>query len=146
MGNDNDDQHVMPVPACDPDGGRSVVQRLDEAALRQFLCEAPQWQLAAHDKEVLSREFEFDDFVQAFAFMTQVALVAERMDHHPEWSNVYNRVQVAMTTHDVHGITSRDVDLCRHADRVYRCLAGERASTRRCSGAAPGSPSSIVEG
>ena len=144
MGKDSEDMQALPAPNCNADGGRSVVRRLDEVALRQFLREAPQWQLAAHDKDVLSREFVFDDFVQAFAFMTQVALVAERMDHHPEWSNVYNRVQVAMTTHEVQGITSRDVDLCRHADRVHRCLIGDPAATQR-GGGSPRSPS-VIEG
>jgi 4a-hydroxytetrahydrobiopterin dehydratase len=59
----------------------------------------------------LNRTFEFADFVAAFGFMTKVALVAERMNHHPEWSNVYNRVEVALTTHDAGGITERDFAL-----------------------------------
>lgn len=59
----------------------------------------------------LSRTFEFPDFVAAFGFMTKVALVAERMNHHPEWSNVYNKVEVALTSHDAGGITERDFAL-----------------------------------
>jgi len=59
----------------------------------------------------LHREFNFANFVEAFGFMTQVALVAEKMDHHPEWSNVYNRVTVDLTTHDADGLTTLDFDL-----------------------------------
>ena len=61
----------------------------------------------------LQREFRFGDFVAAFGFMTSSALVAERMNHHPEWFNVYNRVEVALTTHDVGGITTLDLELAR---------------------------------
>ncbi len=66
------------------------------------------WQI---DAGKLHRDFEFANFVEAFGFMTQVALVAEKMDHHPEWSNVYNRVSVDLTTHDVDGITELDFAL-----------------------------------
>ena len=68
---------------------------------------------------MLKREFVFDDFAQAFGFMTQVALAAEQRNHHPEWSNVYNRVVIVLTTHDAGGLTSKDIDLARVADRVY---------------------------
>ena len=61
----------------------------------------------------LHREYRFRDFVQAFGFMTQVALLAERADHHPEWFNVYNRVVVDLTTHEAGGITERDIELAR---------------------------------
>jgi 4a-hydroxytetrahydrobiopterin dehydratase len=61
----------------------------------------------------LRREFKFRDFVSAFGFMTRSALVAEKMDHHPEWFNVYNRVEVDLTTHDAGGITALDLDLAR---------------------------------
>jgi 4a-hydroxytetrahydrobiopterin dehydratase len=61
----------------------------------------------------LFREFRFADFSQAFAFMTRVALLAEKLDHHPDWSNVYNRVIIALQTHDVGGITAFDVELAR---------------------------------
>ena len=70
-------------------------------------------------REAIRRQYVFPDFVQAFAFMTQVALVAEKSDHHPEWSNVYNKVDVTLTTHDADGVTQRDVDLARSADQAY---------------------------
>ncbi|MFC2030074.1 4a-hydroxytetrahydrobiopterin dehydratase [Chloroflexota bacterium] len=66
----------------------------------------------------LHREFLFQDFVQAFGFMTQAALVAERGNHHPEWFNVYNRVVVALTTHEAGGITEKDLKLARQMEQI----------------------------
>jgi 4a-hydroxytetrahydrobiopterin dehydratase len=66
----------------------------------------------------LHRQYQFADFVTAFGFMTQVALVAETMGHHPEWCNVYNRVTMDLTTHDSGGITQKDVDLARRANAI----------------------------
>jgi 4a-hydroxytetrahydrobiopterin dehydratase len=79
----------------------------------------PQWQ---HDpvRDAISRRFVFADFVQAFGFMTQLALAAERLNHHPEWSNVYNRVDVLLTTHDAGGLTALDITLARLADEVHQ--------------------------
>lgn len=62
------------------------------------------------------KEYRFDDFVGAFGFMTRVALIAEKMDHHPEWVNVYNRVSVALYTHDADGVTARDLELADAMD------------------------------
>jgi 4a-hydroxytetrahydrobiopterin dehydratase len=59
----------------------------------------------------LKREFKFKNFSEAFAFMTQVALIAEKMDHHPDWNNTYNRVHISLMTHDKGGLTTRDVEL-----------------------------------
>lgn len=67
----------------------------------------------------LHREFRFSDFVTAFGFMTRVALVAESLDHHPEWSNVYNRVTVDLSTHDAGGITDLDFRLARAASELF---------------------------
>jgi len=64
----------------------------------------------------ISKNFKFKNFGQAFAFMTQSALAAEKMDHHPEWFNVYNRVDVKLTTHDAQGLTTLDIDLARKMD------------------------------
>ncbi len=64
-------------------------------------------------RDALTRQFVFADFVEAFGFMTRVAILAEKADHHPEWSNVYNRVDVLLTTHDAGGLSERDVALAR---------------------------------
>lgn len=66
----------------------------------------------------LHRQYLFKDFVQAFGFMTQVALLAERAGHHPEWTNVYNRVTIDLITHDAQGITERDFDLVRQIEKL----------------------------
>ncbi len=68
------------------------------------------WALAA-DKKSIAQTFKFKDFVEAWAFMTHVALLAEKGDHHPEWSNVYNRVEITLTTHEAGGVTGRDIAL-----------------------------------
>jgi 4a-hydroxytetrahydrobiopterin dehydratase len=73
------------------------------------------WEL---DGVSLRRQLVFDSFVQAFGFMAQVALIAERLDHHPNWSNVYNRVDLAITTHDVGGLTALDFEFARRVDAV----------------------------
>ena len=68
----------------------------------------------------LKREFEFDDFVSAFGFMTQVAILSEKMDHHPNWSNVYNKVKIELSTHDAGDIvTEKDRDLAKAIDELY---------------------------
>ncbi len=80
------------------------------AALRELNAEDADWSLSV-DGDKLARSFRFSDFVAAFGFMSQAALVAERMNHHPEWSNVYNRVDVELTTHDAAGLTRLDFEL-----------------------------------
>jgi 4a-hydroxytetrahydrobiopterin dehydratase len=75
-------------------------------------------------RDAITREFVFKDFNRAFAFMTQVALAAEKADHHPEWSNVYNKVRVTLSTHDAGGVTQKDLDLARFADEAYARLKG----------------------
>ncbi len=69
-------------------------------------------------RDAITRSFTFDDFKEAFAFMTQVALMAEKADHHPEWSNVYNRVDILLTTHDAGGLSARDIDLATQIDAL----------------------------
>lgn len=72
----------------------------------------------------LHREFQFPTFVRAFSFMTGVALVAERLNHHPEWSNVYGKVVIDLMTHDAGGITARDVELAKQASALFLEMTG----------------------
>jgi len=88
------------------------VPRLTETELSALLAEAPAWTLR-EDGKVLVRTFKFKDFNAAFGFMTRVALYADKADHHPEWFNVYNRVEVTLTTHDADGLSQRDVEMVR---------------------------------
>lgn len=71
-------------------------------------------------RDAIRKTFVFADFVEAFGFMTKAALVAERMDHHPEWSNVYKTVNVLLTTHDAGGLTMKDVELARAMDQAAK--------------------------
>jgi 4a-hydroxytetrahydrobiopterin dehydratase len=89
-----------------------AIPRLTDAERDAALDELADWTLRA-DGLAITREFRFADFSEAFAFMTRVALYAERADHHPEWSNVYNRVTVTLTTHDAGGLSGRDIDMAR---------------------------------
>ena len=86
-----------------------------EPEIQEALAELGSW--AVVDGK-LHREYKFRDFVQAFGFMAQVALLAERAAHHPEWFNVYNRVVVDLTTHEAGGITRRDLDLAREMEAI----------------------------
>jgi 4a-hydroxytetrahydrobiopterin dehydratase len=87
--------------------------RLDDAAVRARLGELDGWRVVGGK---LRRELAFADFVAAFGFMTRVALLAEKADHHPEWSNVYGKVVIELVTHDAGGITERDFELARAMD------------------------------
>ena len=89
--------------------------KLSPAELEAELAGVPGWSL---DQHKLFRQFVFGDFVEAFGFMSRVALLAESMDHHPEWSNVYNRVDIHLTSHDAGGITERDFTLARKIDKL----------------------------
>ena len=70
------------------------------------------WIIIDSGKKV-KKEFKFKSFIEAFSFMTKIAIYAEKKDHHPEWSNVYNRVEICLTTHDVGGVTEKDIDLIK---------------------------------
>ncbi len=72
----------------------------------------------AKDRDALVKSFRFRDFSAAFGFMTRVALKAEQLDHHPEWSNVYNRIDVTLTTHEAGGVTQKDIDLALFMDSL----------------------------
>lgn len=73
----------------------------------------------SYDGTCLSRDFKFKNFVNAFAFMTSVAMQAEKTDHHPDWSNVYNRVNIKLNSHDVNGITQLDIELAGTIDGLF---------------------------
>lgn len=98
------------------------MKKLDGQTLAVQLAQHPDWRFDAARGGLMTREFVFADFTEAFGFMSQVALLAEKRDHHPEWSNVYNRVVITLTTHDVKGLSSRDMALARLIDQVFsRC-------------------------
>lgn len=82
------------------------------------------WQ-PVEDRDAIARTYKFQDFNTAFGFMTRVALMAEQMDHHPEWYNVYNRVEVTLTSHDVEGVSERDVTLANFMDQAAQQLGGK---------------------
>ena len=88
------------------------IPRLTDSERETALAELADWRLS-DDGLAIARDFAFADFSEAFGFMTRVALHAEKVDHHPEWSNVYNRVHVTLTTHDAGGLSQRDVNMAR---------------------------------
>jgi len=90
--------------------------RLDDAALKSALTELDGWS-SGKDGLSIGKKFEFRNFSEAFAFMTRCALAAEKMDHHPDWSNVYKTVDVTLSTHDRGGVTELDVELARRMNR-----------------------------
>jgi 4a-hydroxytetrahydrobiopterin dehydratase len=91
--------------------------KLSESELSQALAKLPDWTIAAGK---LHREYVFADFVTAFGFMASAALVAQGMDHHPEWFNVYNKVRIDLMTHDAGGITPLDVTLAQSMEGLAR--------------------------
>ena len=93
--------------------------RLDDAAVAQALAELDGWSLV-EGRSAITRTFTFRNFNEAFGFMSRVALAAEKMDHHPEWFNVYKTVQVTLSTHDAGGITGLDIKLARKMDGFAR--------------------------
>lgn len=88
------------------------IPRLSDAAVSTLLAEHPGWSLR-EDGRAIVRSFKFKDFNQAFGFMTRVALYADKHDHHPEWFNVYNRVEMTLTTHDADGLSERDAAMAQ---------------------------------
>ncbi len=92
------------------------MERLSPEETEAFVSAHPGWRV---DENALIRQFEFTDFVEAFAFMTKVALIAEKRFHHPEWSNVYSRVIIRITDHEAGGISSRDTAFVEAVDRLW---------------------------
>ena len=92
-----------------------TTRRATKAEIQDLLAEFDGWTVASGK---LHREYKFRNFVEAFGFMAQVALLAERAAHHPEWCNVYKKVVVDLTTHDAGGITQKDLDLAREMEQI----------------------------
>lgn len=92
-----------------------AIAQLTETERAAALAALPEWSLRA-DGLAITRTFRFADFAEAFGFMTRVAILAEKADHHPEWFNVYNRVEITLTTHDAGGLSQRDVALAGAID------------------------------
>ncbi len=94
------------------------MHKLDTKQATEALLALPLWTLNAA-AGAITRDFVLADFMQAFAFMTQIAIAAEKHNHHPEWSNVYNKVHITWTTHDVQGLSSNDIAMARLCDQAF---------------------------
>jgi 4a-hydroxytetrahydrobiopterin dehydratase len=97
-------------------GSEQMAKRLNSSEVEAKLGELQNWKLNGQNK--LERELKFKTFAEAFSFMTRVAFEAEKMDHHPDWSNSYNQVKIELTTHDAGGITENDLELARRIDKI----------------------------
>ncbi|MDE5460999.1 4a-hydroxytetrahydrobiopterin dehydratase [Bradyrhizobium sp. CSS354] len=100
-----------------------MAERLSAEARGQALGGLPGW-TEVQGREAIGKTFVFKDFNEAFGFMTRAALVAEKMDHHPEWRNVYKTVEVALSTHDAGGITALDIELARAMNAIAKLTPG----------------------
>jgi 4a-hydroxytetrahydrobiopterin dehydratase len=94
-----------------------MVEQLSEAERADALDGLPDWDYD-EARDAIARTFTFADFSEAFAFMTRVALLAEKANHHPEWSNVWNRVEITLTTHDAGGLSGRDVEMAEAIEEL----------------------------
>jgi 4a-hydroxytetrahydrobiopterin dehydratase len=94
-----------------------MAKTLDDVTRRGLPQRLPHWQIVA-GRDAIRRSFVFKDFSEAFGFMARVALVAEQINHHPEWTNVWNKVEVTLSTHDAGGLTERDLQLAEAMDRI----------------------------
>lgn len=101
--------------------GASSIERIPQDQIPGRLAEVAGWTYQRQKGGAIAKDFCFHDFAGAFGFMTQVALRAESLNHHPEWTNVYSRVSVRLTTHDVGGLSDRDFELARWMDSVRGC-------------------------
>jgi 4a-hydroxytetrahydrobiopterin dehydratase len=95
-----------------------MIQKIAPEQIASLLTGLPQWRYQPERGGSITRDFKFIDFNEAFGFMARVALLAEQHNHHPEWSNVYNRVSITLTTHDAGGLSSRDLDLAQRIDNL----------------------------
>jgi 4a-hydroxytetrahydrobiopterin dehydratase len=96
-----------------------MAQKLDAAARQALAARLPGWRMV-DGRDAIQKTFKFKDFNEAFGFMARAALVAEKMDHHPEWTNVWNRVDVTLSTHSAGGLTELDLKLAEAMDKFAR--------------------------
>ena len=94
-----------------------MAEKLDAAARATALADLTGWETVA-DRDAITKTFKFKDFNAAFGFMSRIAMVAEKLDHHPEWFNVYNTVRVLLSTHDVGGLSDLDIDMAKAMDKI----------------------------
>jgi 4a-hydroxytetrahydrobiopterin dehydratase len=98
-------------------------EKLSSEQREKALAQLKHWSFDSQ-RDAIARTFKFADFCDAFAFMTRVALVAEKRSHHPEWSNVYNKVSITLTTHDASGLSLLDTELASEIDSIFARWAG----------------------
>ena len=92
-----------------------MAEKLNEQQRHSALAKLPGW---TKDRNAIRKTYRFADFNEAWGFMSRTALIAEQMNHHPEWLNIYNRVEITLTTHDAGGLSALDVNLANHMDRI----------------------------
>ena len=102
--------HSRQISTLSPQERRSL--------LAPLLAKSSPWKLVGENRDAIQKEFQFKDFQSAFGFMTRIAIMAQAVDHHPEWSNIYNKVNITLSTHDCNGLSKRDVDLAKKIDDV----------------------------
>ncbi len=92
-----------------------MISLIDNNQLTDFKVKNPSWTIY---NKAIKKVFEFNNFIEAFSFMTKVALLSEKIDHHPNWQNTYNKVTIELTTHDIGGITTNDIKLAKAIDQL----------------------------
>ena len=92
-----------------------MVSLIEKNQLDSFIEKNPSWII---DNKTIKKEFKFENFIEAFGFMSKVALLSEKIDHHPDWQNIYNKVKINLTTHDEGGITTNDIKLAESIDKL----------------------------
>ena len=92
-----------------------MVSLLEQNQIDYFIKKNPSWKT---NNKTIKKEYKFDNFIDAFGFMSKVALLSEKMDHHPDWQNTYNKVKINLTTHDKGGITTNDIKLAESIDKL----------------------------
>ena len=90
---------------------------LQDDELKELVVKIPKWELMDN---CIEREFDFDNFIEAFAFMTKIALICEKHNHHPNWENVYSRVKIKLTTHDLGGVTNLDQTIASEINDIFK--------------------------